>query len=261
MPSREVFIYIPGLLKAIFYAASLISVTVFVTGLYSRFSLWLKGNDEPSDLLSGRGFGGMILLSLRYFFSRDCLLARRVMSKSRLRGVMLIFIYWGFTILFIGTILVGLDHYLKLGFLRGTFYLIFSFILDLSGLVALTGSIFFIFRRIVLSRDLVSGWDDLPVLIMILLIILSGFFVEGIRLSITNPALMDWSPIGALCANLLEGISNPMAYLTFWSIHVMAALLFIAFIPFSKQFHMFASQITTQESKFREERLRGVVHD
>lgn len=261
MPSREAFIYIPGLLKASFYIASLLSVLVFITGLYSRFSIWLKGNEEPSDLLSGKGFGGMVLFSLRYFFSMDCLLARRVMSKSRLRGIMLIFIYWGFTILFIGTILVGLDHYLRLGFLIGNFYLLFSFVLDISGLAALAGVLFFILRRIVLSRDLVSGWDDLPVLVLILLIILSGFSVEGVRLSITNPALTDWSPVGAFFANLLGGISNPITYTLFWSVHVLSALFFIAFIPFSKQFHMFASQITTQDARFRGERLGRLVHD
>lgn len=261
MPSREAFIYIPGLLKTIFYISSPISVLVFIAGLYSKVSIWLKGNEETSDLLAGKGFGGIILMSLGYFFSSDCLLAKRVMSKSRLRGIMLIFIYWGFTILFIGTILVSLDHYLKLGFLRGTFYLLFSFILDLSGLAALTGSVFFIFRRIILSRDLVSGWDDLPLLILISLIILSGFFIEGVRLSITGPSQMDWSPVGALFAELLGGISNPMTYPIFWSVHVLSALFFIALIPFSKQFHMFASQITTQDAKFREKRLEELVHD
>lgn len=261
MPSREAFIYIPGLLKTLFYIASLISSVVFVAGLYSRFSIWLKGSEEPSDLLSGKGFGGMILMSLRYFFSRDCLLATRVMSKSRLRGIMLIFIYWGFTILFIGTILVGLDHYLKIGILRGNFYLLFSFILDLAGLAALTGTVFFIFRRIVFSRDLVSGWDDLPVLILISIIILSGFSVEGLRLSIIGPSFMDWSPVGALFADLLKRVGSPDVYIILWSIHVIAALSFIAFIPFSKQFHMFVAQITTQDALLRKERLGSLVHD
>ncbi|MFN3480975.1 MAG: hypothetical protein ACK415_11410 [Thermodesulfovibrionales bacterium] len=261
MPSREAFIYIPGLLKTIFYIVSLISSIVFITGLYSRFSIWLKGNEESSDLLSGKGFGGMVIMSLRYFFSRDCLLATRVMSKSRFRGIMLIFIYWGFTILFIGTILVGLDHYLKLGFLRGTFYLLFSFMLDLSGLAVLTGSVFFILRRTIVSRDIVSGWDDLPVLILLSLIILSGFSVEGVRLSIMSPSFMDLSPIGALFARLLRKVSSPHVYILLWSIHVIAALFFIAFIPFSKQFHMFAAQITTQDAMFRKERLGGLVHD
>lgn len=261
MPSREAFIYIPGLLKTIFYIASLISSIVFITGFYSRLSIWLKGNEDPFDLLSGKGFGGIILVSLRFFFSRDCLLATRVMSKSRLRGIMLIFIYWGFTILFIGTILVGLDHYLRLGFLRGAFYLLFSFMLDLSGLAALTGSVFFIFRRIIVSRDLVSGWDDLPLLILLSIIILSGFSVEAIRLSIVKPLAMDWSPVGALFGGLLTRISDPSSYIFFWSLHVLSALLFIAFIPFSKQFHMFAAQITTQDALCRKESLRSLVHD
>ncbi len=259
--SREAFIYIPWLLKIAFYISSLLSLLIFLAGLYSRFSIWLKGRDEPDDLLEGKGLGGLLLLSFRYFFSKECLLARRVMSKSRIRGIMLIFIYWGFTILFIGTILVGLDHYLRLNILKGYIYLIFSFILDLAGLAVFTGTAFFIVRRIRLSEDIISGWDDLPLLVLLIIIVLSGFSVEGLRLSLTDPPFMDWSPVGALFAALFSGVNSPKTYIVFWCIHVMTALSFIAFIPFSKQFHMFAAQITTKDALLRSQRLGGFVHD
>lgn len=263
MPSREAFIYIPPLVKTAFYLCSLISIAFFISGLYSRFSIWLKGKEDPPDLSSRRlSITGLILLSIRYFFSSECLLAKRVMVKSKARAIMLIFIYWGFTILFIGTVVVGIDHYLKLHILRGPFYLLFSFILDIAGFFVLIGAVFFMLRRLILSKGLVSGWDDLPLLIMMVIIVLSGFTVEGVRLSITRPAIMDLSPFGAILAMVLGKIGiDKEFYIIAWSIHVLSALFFIAIIPFSKQFHMFAAQITTQDALFRERNLERLVHD
>lgn len=263
MPLREAFIFIPGSFKSFFYLLSLLAIAVFFSGLYLRFSSWLRGKGDTNDFLNGRlSVAGLILLSLRYFFSSECLLARRVMNKNRLRGVMLILIYWGFTILFFGTVVVGIDHYLRLNILRGSFYLIFSFLLDLSGFAVLIGCVFYISRRLILSKNLVSGWDDLPVLVIMAIIVLSGFMVEGARLSIKEPSLMDLSPVGAIFSIVLRkiGVSKEI-YLILWSSHVLFALLFIALIPFSKQFHMFAAQITTQDALKRRENLGRLVHD
>lgn len=260
MPSREAFIYIPQFIRAAFYVASLLSVLIFITGLYFRLSIWRQGREETSDLTSGRSAVRLILMGLRYFFSKECLLAKRVMIKSKLRGVMLIFLYWGFTVLFIGTVIVGIDHYLKFNILQGTFYLFFSLLLDLSGLLVLIGSAFFIFRRIFSSRELVSDWDDLPILIILTVVVLSGFSVEGVRLAISSPPLKDLSPVGAVFALILKPLGIK-SYIIFWSFHILSALFFIAFIPFSKQFHMFAAPITTQDALYRRERLRVLVHD
>jgi len=263
MPSREVFIYIPPLLRMLFYLASMLSLFIFIIGFYSRVSLWLRGREEPHDLLSRRlSILDLIRMSFFYFFSKDCLLARRVMKRSKPRGIMLIFIYWGLTILFIGTVTVALDHYLGLGILKGFFYLSFSLILDIAGLASFIGTVFFLIRRVFLSREIVSGWDDKPLLLMIALIILTGFSVEGIRLAITEPPLMDLSFVGALFALIFKHLDvRPFFYSVIWSIHVFFALLFIGFIPFSKQFHMFAAQLTSQDSLYREESLQGLVHD
>lgn len=263
MPTREVFIYIPQLMKITFYLCSLVSIIFFILGLYSRFSIWLKGKKEPSDFLTDRvSVSGFILLSLRYFFSSECLLAKRVMRKSKIRAIMLIFVYWGFTLLFIGTVIVGIDHYMRLHILRGTFYLLFSFMLDTAGVGVLIGSAFFIFRRLVISKDLVSDWDDLTILITLVIIVLSGFTVEGLRLSISGNPLTDLSPIGAIFAFLFKWIGiNSKFYLVAWSLHVLSALFFIALIPFSKQFHMVVAQITTQDAVYRRRNLGRLVHD
>jgi len=179
--------------------------------------------------------------------------------------VMLIFVYWGFIILFIGTVVVAIDYDLGLDILKGWFYLSFSLILDIAGGLLLIGILFFILRRLLSSREVVvSGWDDLIVLIFMLIIALSGFSVEGLRLARLNPPLMDISPVGTLFSlvfKILDKGSLISLYRILWVIHALFALSFIAYIPFSKQFHMFAAQITTVEASRRASALQGVVHD
>ncbi|GAB4423111.1 MAG: hypothetical protein OHK0032_18320 [Thermodesulfovibrionales bacterium] len=264
--SREVFGDIPLSLRSIFYAAALIAVAIFFIGSWFKVSIWLRGRYDPSDCLSKKSASGLIKTSLLYIFSVDCLIARRVMQKSKLRGIMLIFVYWGFIILFMGTLIVAVDYDLGLNILKGKFYLYFSLILDITGGLALISLSFYILRRYVFSRhSVVSGWDDAIVLTLMFLVVFSGFCIEGIRLARLNPPFMDWSPVGAIFSliftTFMGGISFPLLYRVFWMFHAISAFTFIAFIPFSKQFHMFAAQITTLEASKRRTDLWGIVHE
>jgi nitrate reductase gamma subunit len=189
------------------------------------------------------------------------------MDRSTLRGVMLIFVYWGFFILLIGTVIVALDYDFGLHILKGQFYLVYSLVLDIAGGFALISLLFSILRRYLFSRhEVVSSWDDTVVLVLLFLVMLSGFCVEGTRLARLGPPLADWSPAGALFASFFCGIALGQAALTIahrvlWMFHAASALLFIAYIPFSKQFHMIAAQIITLEAARRKARLREVVHE
>lgn len=265
--SREVFGNIPAVVKVLFYSASVGSIASFIIGSWLKVSVWLKGTDDLFDYVPKKSFLGLVKTSLRYFFSKDCLLARRVMERSKLRGMMLIFVYWGFFILFIGTVIVALDYDFGLHILKGQFYLVYSFVLDIAGGLALLSLLFYILRRYVfLRREVVSSWDDAVVLVLMFLIVLSGFCVEGTRLARFSPPSMDWSPVGAVFASAFAALKPPQAALVllhrvFWIFHALAALVFIGYIPFSKQFHMFATQIITREAEKRKSRLWEVVHE
>lgn len=264
--SREVFGNIPSLVRVLFYSAAAVSIAFFVIGSWLKVSVWIKGRDDPFDSVS-KSFFGLARTSFLYFFSRDCLLAKRVMERSRLRGLMLIFVYWGFIILFIGTVIVAIDYDLGLHVLKGGFYLVYSFVLDVAGWLALISLLFYILRRYVFLRHaVVSSWDDAVVLVLMFLIVLSGFCVEGVRLARFNPPSMDWSPAGAVFASAFARLvpgqaALDMLHRVFWIFHALAAFLFIGYIPFSKQFHMFATQIITREAEKRKSRLWEIVHE
>lgn len=250
--SRTAFWNVPESVQLVFYVLAVLTLVLFLFGIWDRISLWLRGRDEDSEVLTGVGITGLIKLSLVNFFSMDCFFARRVFKRSKLRGIMLIFIVWSFIALFIGTVLVSLDHYLRLNFLRGTTYLAFSLILDLAGGFLLLGTAVALLRRYVFKPErMVGSLEDGVILMLLLSVVLSGFAVEGLRLAVTKPLSNDWSPVGAIFAEFLKMAlgANLTAlssfYITVWILHFLFAFSFIVYIPYSKQFHMFAAQITT----------------
>ncbi len=260
---REVYWNIPEAWKLFFYVSAAVATLIFFLGLWSRVRIWTMGRDE-NDILKGVGAIGLIRLSISKFFSRDCILARRLFARSWFRGVMLLFIVWSFLTLFIGTVLVTLEHYFDLRFfLVGKVYLVFSLILDVAGGVLIIGLVAALIRRQFASLDSrISRPEDVVFLALLLLVVLLGYTVEGTRLAVFNPPGHDWSPVGSLfamaAAALIPGESLYLAHKTSWILHGLAAQVFVAYIPFSKMFHLFAAQITTSLSSSR---FGGVVYE
>ena len=162
--------------------------------------------------------------------------------------------FWGFCLLFIGTILVALqadftDLLFGIKFLHGSFYLIFSLVLDLAGLVAiamLAG--LFVRRYLVRPKGLETSGDDAIMHGLLFTILITGFFIEGARMAVTelphNPALAVWSPVGLLLAKSLSGMAEPSLrslHQTLWWVHFFLVIGFICAIPFTKFRHIFTT--------------------
>ncbi len=262
-PMREVYWNIPESYKAVFYGATALAIVSLVLGTWARMSIWSKGKDED-DILRGASIPRFLWLSISTFFSPDCFLARKLFARSWYRGAMLVAIMWSFLILLVGTIIVTFEHYLGLDFfLRGRPYLLISLILDLAGVLVLVGIIVALVRRYTtpLNRR-ITTLEDLTFLLLLLGIVLLGFFVEGLRLAHFRPEGMDWSPMGYLFATLftsffpgeaLEGLHRGV-----WLAHGLLAQVFIAYLPFSKIFHMLAAQISTTMAS---QRYGGIVYE
>jgi nitrate reductase gamma subunit len=260
---REVYWNIPAAWKFFFLSVATIGTSLFFLGLWTRVRIWSQGRDEENEL-KGLGTRELIQLSILKFFSRDCILAKRLFARSWFRGVMLLFIVWSFLALFSGTVLVTLEHYFNLRFfLVGRVYLIFSLILDIAGGFLLVGIAAALIRRYTAALDRrISTPEDVAFLGLLFVVVLLGYSVEGFRLAILNPPGFDWSPVGGLFARaaaaLLPQESLPLAHRTAWLIHGIAAQVFIAYIPFSKMFHLVAAQISTTVSSSR---YGGIVYE
>jgi Fe-S oxidoreductase len=98
-------------------------------------------------------------------------------------------------------------------------------------------------ERLDQSRDFVLLWGGL------LLITVSGFLVEGLRILGTGfPAFEVWSPVGYSLAGLFKaaGLGGSVllsAHLLLWWAHAFVVFGFIAYIPFSMLRHVVAAPL------------------
>ncbi|MBN2354886.1 4Fe-4S dicluster domain-containing protein [candidate division KSB1 bacterium] len=233
IPTREIYWNIQG--YNILYAVFIIALIIFAYGFYRRYRLWrLGGPERRIDQVSKR------LWSL----FRDGLAQISVLKEAS-PGLMHIAIYGGFVVLTIGTILVLLQADFSLQILYGSFYLWYSLILDLFGVLFLLGLLYAAFRRYILRPERLNRLADDAVILSLLFIIgVSGFIIEGARLAATQPAWAAWSPVGQWIASWFASASPAAIAATHrytWWFHLLISMGFIAYIPFSKLFHIFTA--------------------
>lgn len=162
--------------------------------------------------------------------------------------------FWGFLLLFIGTILVAVqadftDLLFGIKFLHGDFYRGFSLVLDLAGLVALIMLAgLFVRRYLVRPEGLETSRDDAIMHGLLFSIILTGFVIEGARMAVTelpgNSTLAVWSPVGLIIAKGMGGMAESSLrtlHQSLWWLHFFLVIAFICSIPFTKFRHIFTT--------------------
>src|SRR3989304_4748215 len=118
-------------------------------------------------------------------------------------------VFWGMVVLFFGTILATVDWdvtrpLLGFRFLQGNFYLGYELLLDIFGIFALVGLALALYRRYILRAPRLKSetlptfvWDDAYLLGMLLVIVISGFLIEGGRIAALDPPWRGWGAGGA----------------------------------------------------------------
>ena len=265
---REVFIGLPRFIHTGFYIMAGIMMAVFIGASYLKIKVWLSGiDDEDAPELKGITPFGVMVLSIQKLFSAECLFAYRVKTQSVVRQWALTITMWSFYMLVIGTTMVAIDYdFLNGAILNGGVWKLFSLVLDLAGLFLMFALIFFLLRRYVFTPERVVGnFEDAAIMILLLLVVVSAFVLEGTRLAIQDfPG--HWSPggdiFGAVINVIFFGSQGAMRlfYIVSWCVHVLLSFAFILYIPFSKQFHMFATQITTANVAVRDKYRAGLMY-
>jgi Fe-S oxidoreductase len=186
-------------------------------------------------------------------FDRPAERLRRVMAhavaqnrtaRETYTGLFHRFLTYGFVILTIATIVVGLDADLGTSIMRGRFYLWFqSFTVDVFGALVLIGIGMAAARRYIRHpRKLVYNDEAALILAAIFVIAATGFLIEGWRIAGTNDPWRAWSPFGNLVARASSAAMSAgavrTAHAATWWLHLAVSLAFLAWIPYTKLMHI-----------------------
>ncbi|RLB06563.1 MAG: iron-sulfur-binding reductase [Deltaproteobacteria bacterium] len=233
-----------GNVRVVVYVLAAIPVLIFAYTLYERICLWRMGGQERRFDRLGARVRSLITFALGH---------ARILRDSY-PGIMHLFIFWGFAVLFLGTLTIFLQEDITLpiwgkAFLHGGFYLFFSLILDLLGLLAIIGTLMALVRRYIWRpQRLDNKADDAITLALILAILITGFLVEGARLAALQPPWARWSPVGWAFVSLLFNSVTPqeakIIHKVFWWLHITLAFIFIGYITYSKLLHIISSALS-----------------
>ncbi len=237
------------------YMFAALTVAIVIYGFIRRIRVYRQG--KP-------------LQRLDHLFTRILRAVKRGLGQLRvmlvkLPGIAHALMFWGILLLFTGTVLVLIQvdftkPLFNLDFLKGSFYLAFSLILDLAGAVVIIMLCGFIVRRYFYKpKGLVTTRDDYLIAGLLIAILLTAFLIEGARMAVTelenNPTLALYSPVGLLVARLLSGLSESTLrelHKILWWTHFFLAMSLIVAIPFTKLRHLLTTPINYLFADLRE---------
>ena len=262
VPSREIFWNIQ--LGEILYVLAAIVIGILIYAVYRRYKLWRLGRPDNRFDHLGKRIRTFIVTGVvdgighRKFFGVADNLGHRPFSikdllpKELYPGIAHLLIFAGCIILILGAFLDFISHYF-FHFMYGNFYLGYSVVVDAGGILVLIGVVLVIIRRYGQKPDrLDNQWEDLIALVLILIIVVTGFIVEGFRIAATElkttPDWALWSPGGFVLAAAFSGLSQS-ALLTWhqimWWFHVVITLGAIVYIAlyWNKLWHIIVSPV------------------
>ena len=238
--TREIFWNIPHATIPLFYGLAALATAVFAWGFWRRWQAWSQGRPRPGLDVVGRRLKALLTEGL----------GQRKLFRERFGGWMHAGLQWGFLVLLYGTTVVFLEYDFNLGIFHGRSYLFTSLACDLFGLFFLGAILAAGWRRFIIKPDrLEQGRDFVIMWAALVLITVSGFLIEGLRILGTGyPAFEVWSPVGYGLAGMfrlagLGGDALRATHLFLWWGHALLVFGLIAYIPFSMLRHIVAASL------------------
>lgn len=242
IPTREIAWNVDLLGRIALYALLALPVGFLAFGLARRIRMWRLGQpDDRFDRLAARLWGALL---------QGILHGRIIRPRNLYGGVMHLLIFWGFVILFIGTVIVMIEHDLTVpllgfSFYRGNFYLGFKLAMNLAGLMLILGVLMAFWRRLARRpATLDTSADDLVLLAFLLLLSVQGFVVQALRLAVERDSWAAWSFVSYPMSLALQGLPEELLrglHLVNWWSHMLTTTVFLAYVAYSKMIHPFTS--------------------
>lgn len=211
-----------------------LALAIFSWGIHKRIRLWHIGKkDKRSDKMWHR---------IKSFLL-DGIAHRRVL-QDLYPGVIHLLIFLGFIVPFTVIVITQFIFTLPIALAR-----LISLILDIIALAAIVSLILAIYRRYITRPSRLNNRpDDLLSLILILLIVLTGIILEGLRISVIGKDVQTWAPVGNTLAALInitgwDNNAKGLLSMILFRVHFFLVLGITAYIPYAKLFHIISSPI------------------
>ncbi len=251
---RQVFGNIPSVLKAIFYMTTAVFLGLSAYLFAQRAKNWERGSSDDRRRL----------LKQRLHAAREGL-QMRTLLRDPAAGLMHSAIYYGFIVLFLGTVTLEIDNLLpnNLKFLQGGVYQVYSLILDVFAVVFIAGLVWAAVRRygqrpwrLRSKTKAEDGW----ILLTLGAIGVTGIAVEAARIAVDGrPDFETWSFVGYPLSFLVPEASASGIHQGLWIAHFVAFLGFLVVLPSTKLRHMFTSPVNMYLSP--RERHKGAMRE
>lgn len=242
LATREIMWNIPQSFKIIMYSMLVVSLGVFLKGMYEKFMFVTKGQGI-------KGLNGLLPNELNWKnFLHTSFLTGKV-PRFKYVGFFHSLIFYGFIILWIATDLVAIHYDTPFKVFQGNTYIIISFLADIAGLMILVGLGFAYHRRYIVRPSYLSASkpkQELFMYGMLVSLVVIGYLIEGLRILGTGMPAGEagWSPVGWLLASLfgnlgMTDIFMAYSYRTLWMLHMLNTMVFIMSLGYSKFSHIF----------------------
>lgn len=242
------------------YLVALLMIAVLGCFCRLKVSRWRRGREETLSFQ----WQGQFQTLFRY------LISQRFQSDNKATGLLHLFIFYGFLILFLGTVLLMFDSHLDLHFLAGEAFVAYKLLLNFFGLLALSGITGLILRRYVFKQAAGgSKTQTLFALVLSFFVLLTGFVVEGSRMSVTagdNPGWRHWAfpvyPVVVLLHPLGPATISTVHTVTWW-VHMLLAFIMMTALGWTKLSHILTVplnlfyQARQQPGRLRETNMAG----
>ncbi len=254
----------------VFLVTIVASIVVFFLGTLFNVLIWMHGKGlegaPEGRLLRLLARATRIVMSRRFtriasVFAKDALYLSKLKDRSPTRWAMHLLILGGFVSMFVLDLVVtiSLDFLKYQPMIDDTGWAklwLRDFGFDFVGLILLLGLVIAAGRRFIIRPKIVrTELPDAASILFLLAVVLGGFILEGVGIAgeIRGHQLdNDYSFLG-YAFSLVMPADIGRYYDQAWLIHGVMSALLIAYIPFSKLFHMIATPVAIEADKMLSE--------
>ena len=237
----------------LFPVVVVIALGIFAVGIFLRVSFWLNGSIFHDNVKSKKD---KLLLLVKVlcdwkrwlWLIKDVFFQAGLIKVSPFRWLVHVLFFFSFLeLFFIGSIGNKLTKIGVWSVTKDTAW--FAFLNDFCGMVILCGLALMLLRRLAFKNpQLINTAGEIVPLFWLLIIVITGYFVEGLRLQkdIFIPDSAGFAFMGNIAGGIMSlfNLNWDESHSAMWWCHTLVTFGFIAYIPYSKFFHIFSSPLS-----------------